>query len=347
MLMKKLAIQILILGAMFFSIAVYAQETSTEVSRVKKAERYVVQHIGLDGLRAKLKTDCITYTEGFRYAPHAECLDAVDALFKAMDAKGFVAFRSKSVEFAKDANVWEWIKYLKTELIKASATHAYFTVWGHTLKFTKRDRKLALAYLAVTFQMTDAPEDFSNQIKRYAPGEVVQAHGMLTEFFRPGSKLAKEYPQLKLYPKGFEDGLPQYIYHFYAPAYLSQLMLEDKVEERFAFFLPFLMNYEYEMFNEVNSKVAKTYEKASKAIESFGEDQKPEAVKPAPTYRPGETFIGPAPRNYRAEKVYLGYYGSLFGLELESRAAMSGSFTYDYLHERSERFSSYLRGLYE
>ena len=264
-------------------------------------------------LKLEMKRQCYSLTASFIYkSEHSyqnfqKCTAAVDKMLELLDGEGVLAFKAQSLAFSKDPKVWGWISYLRKELIKAYALKKYFTVWGHTLKYTNRDRKLALAYLAVSLQMTEAPGSFRELLQKNAPKNIIDDYEKLVIFLAPHSEYQQDFPGLRLYPKGTPDSLPQFIYHFYTPAYLSYLMQEKGFKIKTAFFIPFLMDYVYEQFNQINV----SWTTASQTIISPFESKNNQIKTPV---------NAEANRIYRAHKIYVGYYGSLFGIENEKQA---------------------------
>jgi hypothetical protein len=282
------------------------------------------------GLKTILNSRCLAYTP--RITRSLECFFYSSRYVSILDNQAFIlgerngepihffaTFHRKLLELMESRKTTLYLKGFKN-----LSGLPGFNLWRYSLSFSLGDRGKALERIAVLFQDT-----WRTMIPiQYL--ETLQDAGKLSDRAIQNKDLLKELIQMDFWTDDFDaqrvyppnlfgelKSLNQRQYHFYVMAYSSYEMLFTNGSDLYAFFMPFALNFIYESVQEPKGPI----------------DTKRYFIDPESL----EELSG-------RKDIYLGYLGSLFGLDRLDIAIQESAFLEgikkprDYLREIAEDF---------
>lgn len=217
-------------------------------------------------LQSFLQFKCSTYS-GFRFALRRDwaCEEAVALFVRQLDVGSAplssganfseeVIYKKELVALIREPKTETYLEALRNQLESAVQSGQTFRLWDQTLNLSS-DRDTALKRLAIFFQDASSDpsdsESSSAHIRYLKQQPVAKTHLKVIElldevgtYFSPQA-LAR-FPQLKVYPAGYENVLNPTFYHFYVIIYASEKLLKSGQSREMSFFIPFLFNSQYE-----------------------------------------------------------------------------------------------------
>lgn len=254
----------------------------------------------------KTQTGCLTSFLTYKCANYlgvtksVQCAKNVSLMVKTMDlgvspkedgsdVQEEVIFKADLEKQIQSAETTKFLKTIKTNLERKVDSGESFLLWDEVMALSSNKSELAIERLAVLFQdASEDPRHIAYLKKKKLGGLSRQNILLLDEILSYFSLEAlKQLSNVKVYPMEFNGLFNNTFYHFYTMAYLSKQLVDEKMDDHLAFFLPFIFNTQYEF----------------KGLDGW------------PLKDPKQKLS-----NFKLKEIYAGYMGALVGTKQSSDA---------------------------